>query len=149
MIFASYLNCPHQAIRLNGSVTVPLHGDQHYWAGGAGGGGWPGQWEVAGTERSCFTGGGRGSWRPSPLALTPKLTVIGTSLPYPSKMGGIKKSLPSPRNDLDFHLQWGGDFPPSSLFDQPSAPKASWVLAPTPQWLLFIPFRHKEIYSSQ
>ena len=64
-----------------------------------------------------------------------------------SKTWGIKKSLPGPRNDLDFHLPWGGNFPPSSLFDQPSAPKASWMLAPTLQWLLFIPFRHKEIYS--
>ena len=104
-------------------------------------------WGVARTKGACFTVGGGGSWWPSPLALTPKLKVIGTSLPYPSKMGGIKKSLPSPRNDLDFHLPWVGNFPPSSLFDQPSAPKASWVLTPTPQWLLFIPFRHKDIYS--
>ena len=48
---------------------------------------------MAGTEGARFTRGGGGSWWPSALALTPKLTVIGTSLPYPSKSG---------RNDLDF-----------------------------------------------
>ena len=88
---------------------------------------------VARTEGARFTGDGGGSWWPSPPALTPKLTVIGTSLPYPSKRGEIKKSLPSPRNDLDFHLQWSGSFPPSSRpLIKPSTPKASWVLAPSP-----------------
>lgn len=72
---------------------------------------------VARTEGARFTGDGGGSWWPSPPALTPKLTVIGTSLPYPSKRGENKEIPPQSKKrfGLPSSMEW--EFP--SLFPPP------------------------------